>query len=145
MAKDDSERRIHVLPKELLDRVRAFQSDQGIASEVEAVRRLLDSALQARDDVYSLLIKLRQAFKSERDLRILAKEILISHTLVTSVSFEDGELVFRVGTEDRGKIDRQGRTFFDTDPTSHIAEWRETPPPAPAPEKSGDMDDEIPF
>ncbi|CAI3941602.1 unnamed protein product [Commensalibacter communis] len=43
------ERRIHVLPKELLEKIRKYQMDYNISSEVETVRRLLNEALDRRE------------------------------------------------------------------------------------------------
>lgn len=43
------ERRIHVLPKELLGRIRGYQVDNNISSEVETVRRLLNEALDRKE------------------------------------------------------------------------------------------------
>ena len=47
--KDGTERRVYMLPANLLERLRAYQVSQGIGSEAEAARRLLDTALQMRD------------------------------------------------------------------------------------------------
>lgn len=106
---DDTERRIHVLPKELLERVRAYQADNGISSEVEAVRRLLDMALQMRDTLDDVLRKLKLKLSEERDLRTLARDILWSHPKITGVQFGDGDLTFDFSDGSSGKIDQNGR------------------------------------
>ena len=90
--KDGTERRVYNLPGNLLVRLRAYQTGQGINSEAEAVRRLLDSALQMRDSASDILIMLDNRFSSERDLRVLASEILTRHSLVTEINFEKGYL-----------------------------------------------------
>lgn len=41
------QRRVYVLPAELVDRIRAYGHETGCRSEVEAARRLLDDALVA--------------------------------------------------------------------------------------------------
>lgn len=92
--KPDGERRVYVLPPELLQRVRSYQGQMGIASEVEAVRRLLDEALQRRDDVDSILNKMVTRSRSEKDVRMLAKEILSSHPLVTEIRYTREGVVF---------------------------------------------------
>src|ERR1700681_1721560 len=73
--KEEMERRVYVLPVEQLERLRAYQSRNGISSEVEAVRRLLDAALQMRDTVPDILRKLKSRFANEKDLRVLARDI----------------------------------------------------------------------
>lgn len=109
---DDTERRIHVLPKELLERVRAYQADNGISSEVEAVRRLLDMALQMRDTLDDVLRKLKLKLPEERDLRVLARDILWSHPKITGVRFGDGDLTFDFSDGSSGRIDQNGRLYI---------------------------------
>lgn len=41
-------RRVYVLPAEMVDRIMAFGFDNGCASEVEAVRTLIQQALETR-------------------------------------------------------------------------------------------------
>ncbi len=42
------QRRVYVLPKEMVERIHAYGHDTGCLSEVEAVRRLLAEALNAK-------------------------------------------------------------------------------------------------
>jgi hypothetical protein len=74
--KEATERRVYVLPREQLERIRAYQSNSAIGSEVDAVRPLLDSALQMRDTPQDILRKLKSRFADEKDLRVLARDIL---------------------------------------------------------------------
>ena len=88
------ERRVYHLPLDLLERLRAYQSEQKIPSEVEAVRRLLNIALEMRDTVETILKQLQVRFVEEGDVRLLASEILPRHSLVTEVRFEDESVCF---------------------------------------------------
>lgn len=146
----DTERRVYVLPTELVERIRQFQVSQGLPSEVEAVRRLLDSALQMRDTLDDILKKLRAKFSEEKDLRALARDVLVSHALVKSVSFGEGEVSFTFAGDERGKIDSSGRTYrgigyddWDIYPkptqvsSKYQSSWEKP--------KGGDLDDDIPF
>jgi len=92
--KEKTERRVYVLPLEQLERIRAYQTAHGIGSEVEAVRRLLDAALQMRDDIYDVLKTLKSRYSADKDLRILVRDILATHTLVQSVRYEEGAVCF---------------------------------------------------
>jgi len=159
--KDTTERRVYVLPVEQLDRIRAFQAASGIASEVEAVRRLLDSALQMRDTVQDIVRKLKSRYAEERDLRVLARDVLTTHALVENVRFNEGSVEFSLKGDSRGLIKADGSTFTGHGPMEHEDDWDVFPPPPPrrppsarqgggappswdAP-KGGDLDDEIPF
>jgi len=154
--KEGMERKVWLLPAELVDRLKSYQVDQGITSEVEAARRLLDSALQMRDTVPALLTKLRTRFAEEKDLRILARDILATHALVELVRFEDKGLIFCLKGGSRGMIGATGATFigegrienddWDREPARRPASTvRSSGAPSWDAPKGGDLDDEIPF
>ncbi len=159
--KEATARRIYVLPAEQLERIRAYQSDVGIGSEVEAVRRLLDAALQMRDTPEGILKKLKSRYADEKDLRVLAKDNLAPHALVESVHFADDGVWFWLKGDVRGKIGTDGTTYIGHG-SEHDNGWNVYPPPPPrarsantlpsraaAPSwdapRGGDLDDEIPF
>jgi len=144
-----SERRVYVLPKEQLDRIRAYQANSGLTSEVEAVRRLLDVALQLRDTIEDLLNKLRSKFTDEKDLRVLARD-LIGHALVSAVAIKENQLEFDFAGGIRGAIDGSGKTML----SRFEDHWETFPKPRPTAKSpssgwdtrpSNDLDDEIPF
>ncbi|MGI4793694.1 MAG: hypothetical protein ACRYG8_06325 [Janthinobacterium lividum] len=154
--KDVGERRVYTLPLELLARLRAYQLSQNIPSEVEAARRLLDSALQLRDTIEDILIRLRERFSEEKDLRMLASDVLVKHHLVESITINDDGLVFYLRNGDGGRIDqkgtlRQGTREYGEDSWSRFQLPTEVKA-KPSQSKSGwdnggggDLDDEIPF
>jgi hypothetical protein len=107
--KDLTERRVHVLPKELLERLRAHQQRKGISSEVEAVRRLLDRALQMEDTVGDILNKLKAKFVGEKDLRVLARDVLATHVLVRRMYYEDNVISFDLADGSGGQINGEGK------------------------------------
>ena len=47
--RSNSSRRVYELPKELMDRIRRYQADRRLPSEVAAVRELLDYALSRQN------------------------------------------------------------------------------------------------
>ncbi|MDR3533409.1 MAG: hypothetical protein P4L90_22985 [Rhodopila sp.] len=154
--KDGVERKVWLLPAELSERIRAYQTSQGIASEVEAARRLLDSALQLRDTVPDILRKLIDRYMEEKDIRVLARDVLINHTLVTSVNFDDDGVWFQFKDDSMGKIDKGGKAFLGYR-EGYDVNWTPYPKPVTArpatraggpswdAPKGGDLDDEIPF
>ena len=88
---DNHERKVFLLPTDLLVRLRSYQSDMGIASEVETARRLLTFALNARDRPDDLVARLKSHPGS---LREDASDVLVSHHLVTSIRFLDDAIEF---------------------------------------------------
>jgi hypothetical protein len=160
--KDGTERRVYNLPASLLARLRAYQVSQAITSEAEAARRLLDYALQLRDTVFNILQTLDARFADERDLRVLASEILTKHMLVTQVEFDETSVSFTLRNSQSGKIDSDGEVFYQDagENSDYWTNYRKvkgrfphekalaaprissSPPWEPA---SGDLDDEIPF
>jgi hypothetical protein len=112
-----TERKVWLLPVELSDRLKAFQESQGIGSEVEAARRLLDYALQMRDTMPDILQRLADRYRGEQNLRALARDILVGHALVSSVSFEDRCVRFQLSNGAVGRIDDRGEVSSDVNPT----------------------------
>lgn len=137
----EPERRIYVLPPDLLNRLRAYQAAEGLPSEVEAVRRLLDTALQMRDTVGTILESLKTRQAEERDLKVLAKEV-VGHALVESVEVKGGALMFKLSTGDVGQIDRNGRLAYGDN--EHNLNYY-TPSDKQSKTMKSDLEDEIPF
>jgi hypothetical protein len=157
--KEGMERKVYLLPAELAERIKAYQTAQGIVSEVEAVRRLLDSALQMRDTAKDILFKLSARFEEEKDFRELAKSVLAGHALVTEIYLDDNDLTFRIRSGDYGSISSSG-TLAAGDDRQYMREV--LPPSRPranvsprqpardtpswvSPKGASDLDDEIPF
>lgn len=110
--KEETVSKVFVLPTELVERINEYRQEQGLDSEVEAVRRLLDGALMHRDTTNSLLIKLLARFKTEKDLRILARDILATHPKVETIAYQPGMVSFEVKDDFRGIIDQFGKVFI---------------------------------
>lgn len=151
---DQTERRIHVLPIELLERIRKYQEDNNISSEVEAVRRLLNEALQSRDTIENILNQLDAAFEKEKDLRILARDILSTHVLVSNINIDENSLCFKLKNGIKGEIDRKGQLFKNDDLDNYNDNMESYTPPQKRQNKgnwdtsitpNNDLDDEIPF
>lgn len=152
----DTERRIHVLPTDLLDKVRGYQKQQKITSEVEAVRRLLTEALQARETIRDILMNMSVSLKSGFDLRSIAKNILSDHTLVKRIDISEMALAFVLRDGAAGEMNHEGH--FQTGNEDDQGYIRLTPWDPYALKKNvvkagsggsdvkhSDLDDEIPF
>ncbi|GBQ07568.1 hypothetical protein AA11826_2243 [Komagataeibacter oboediens DSM 11826] len=151
--KPTTERRVHVLPVELLERIRTYQNDNNIPSEVEAVRRLLSEALQARDTIDDIMKQVRAYFRQDRDLRTMAKEVLSGHILVNRIVINDTDVEFGLRNGDAGSIKNDGSMRTGTvQDDGHI--WLKEDWPRPQKRSSNEgwgapssqeKDEEIPF
>ena len=141
--KPETERRVYVLPTEQLERVRAYQSDNRIASEVETVRRLLDIALQTRDTIENILRRIMIKFREENDLRAIARDILINHELVKNVEIDDGILTFILRSGEGGQIRKDGKLFIKQQDDNYFGDF----PPSQKRkiQPATDLDEDIPF
>lgn len=157
--KDGMERKVYLLPEDLVERVKSYQAECGLPSEVEAVRRLLSEALQARDSIDDIMKQVRAQFQKDRDLRSVARDVLSGHILVKKLDIEDHEIRFGLRNMDAGKITRKGEMetgglsddgwfrFGETWPKETV------PPPKSTTQAKGsgwdapgtDLDEEIPF
>ncbi|GBQ36077.1 hypothetical protein GOB83_13770 [Acetobacter fabarum] len=145
--KDGMERKVYLLPEELVERIKAYQSSCGLPSEVEAARRLLSEALQARDSIDEIMKQVRDQFQKDRDLRALSREVLSSHILVTKIEIEDNELRFVIRNLDAGKITRKGVMFTGSaNDDGWINSWETWPKKEKKPSSSWSaQEEEIPF
>lgn len=107
-----TQRRVYVLPTELVDRILAFQKNAGLTSEVEAARRLLDEALMHRDKVADLINRFIGAVKNGSLLPDAVRDVLIGHPRVQGMSFgEDVVWVEFDKLNDRVDFHADGRAF----------------------------------
>lgn len=128
--KESAQRRVYVLPTELVDRIVAFQNEKGLPSEVEAARRLLDEALKTRDTDETIIKRFLSRLKDIRIPSEVAKDVLVGHPLVTNIQFARDSVIF----------DLKGYGTFSIDDRSNVRQkignspldWR-------------DWSDEIPF
>ncbi|TPJ28032.1 hypothetical protein [Mesorhizobium sp. B2-7-2] len=112
------QRRVYVLPTELVERIVAFQNEMGMPSEVEAARRLLDDALKFRDDWRSIVDRIlaktgKGGVNQVGRLHEAAKEIIVGHPLVTAVTFEKRSVSFRLLTGEDVHVFPDGTVLGD--------------------------------
>lgn len=134
--REDTVRKVFVLPAELMDRINHYKIENGLDSEVEAVRRLLDAALLHRDNTVSILHKMLNRYNAEKDIRILARDVLSTHPLVDSIQYFANQVNFTVRDDLRGIFTKGGRArvIYHDDTIEDVE-----------PYKIYDLDDDIPF
>lgn len=140
--KDKGQRRVYVLPNDLVERIVEYQQDMGIGSEVEAARRLLDEALKRRDDWRKITSRFAERLKETRVLTDIAKDVLMGHPLVRGINFEADALKFGLITGETVTVRQNGEVSAEDENGRAL----KLDPRA----KSGggfsrDLDDEIPF
>jgi hypothetical protein len=92
----ETQRRVYALPIELVERIVEFQKSKGFSSEVEAVRRLLDDALKSRDDLERIVSRFLGKLRHLRIASEVAKDVLVGHPLIESMSFAKDAVSFRM-------------------------------------------------
>ncbi len=140
-SKEKTQRRVYVLPAELVDRIVAFQKETGLSSEVEAARRLLDDALKSRDSYITLVARFHSRQKETKILSEIAKEVLVGHPLVSSISFRENEITFGMTDGHKVTIDNIGKYEVFDDFSNRI----DFGPTRPTAKKRVELDDDIPF
>ena len=97
MAADEGKslRRVYILTPDLAERVTAYQNAMGFRTEVDAVRRLLDDALKARDTPRLIAERMRLKLRDVPVIGEVARDVVAGHPLVTTINFEaDGVVSF---------------------------------------------------
>lgn len=124
MAKDkqETQRRVYVLPSELVDRIIAFQEEKRYPSEVEAVRRLLDEALLHRDTEATIIKRFQSRLHNLRMPSEVAKEVLVGHPLITDISFGRDSVTFTVKGFGKFMINENG---IAKEYNSYAKEWQD--------------------
>jgi hypothetical protein len=137
--KEKTQRRVYVLPAELVERILAFQMEVGLSSEVEAARRLLDDALKSRDTFRTLVTRFVSRLKETRIPAEIAKDVLVGHPLVQRINFKDGQIEF--GMKDGNEVHIWADGKYDVyDEQENRIDF------GPKPQKRNtEMDDDIPF
>lgn len=109
--KELTQRRVYVLPQELVDRIVAFQEEKGYSSEVEAARKLLDEALKSRDDESRIIRRFQERLQSLRMPAEVAKDVLVGHPLISDISFGADHVDFSVKGHGKYRIKSSGNTY----------------------------------
>ena len=89
-----TQRRVYVLPTELVERIVAHQQEMGISSEVETARRLLDEGLKQHDTALSITCRFQDRLKDTRLLADVAKDVLIGHPQLSTLRMELDRIEF---------------------------------------------------
>jgi hypothetical protein len=139
IVKEKTQRRVYVLPDELVQRIVAFQNEVGLSSEVEAARRLLDGALKSRYTYSTLIARFRSRLAETRIPAEIAKDVLVGHPLIDRISFKDDHIEFGMKEGFEVTIWTDGKYHVEQD------NQRIDFGPKPVRVRASEMDDDIPF
>ena len=133
--KEKTQRRVYVLPTELVERIVAFQEEKNYPSEVEAVRKLLDEALLHRDTAETIIDRFKSRLEKLKMPAEVAKDVLVGHPLISDISFERDAISFTLNNLEKYRITDKGTTQYKN--TYGKSDWLPWPPSI--------LDDDIPF
>ena len=136
----DNIRRVYALPSEMVERITKFQREKGLTSEVEAVRRLLDEALKSRDDLETIINRLLAKLGQTKIASEAARDVLVGHPLVVSLSFGEGFVSFQLKNGEGATVHEHGGVSVNGTYDDH---W--TPLDKKNPYAGGSVGQEIPF
>jgi len=140
--KEKTQRRVYVLPAELVERIVAYQNELGLGSEVEAARRLLDGALKSRDTYSTLIARFRSRLSETKIPAEIAKDVLVGHPLVLRISFSDDRIEFAMKDGLNVTIWTDGRYVVKDEEDNQVDFG---PKPVRRLTRTSEMDDDIPF
>ena len=124
---DDAQRKIYVLPKELVERIVNFQRKHGYPSEVEAVRHLLNKALlfsQTPDELMTdVYFYLDDAEDDAKAIENMVKDVLMGHPLVSILSIQKNGYFITLENGDEYKIGKNGGMIEVKIDTGEWAKW----------------------
>ncbi|NGM46409.1 hypothetical protein G5B31_12775 [Rhodobacter sp. SGA-6-6] len=114
-------RRVYALPAEMVERITKFQKDKGLASEVEAARRLIDEALKSRDNMQTIINRLLARLGQTKIAAEAARDVLVGHPLVVSVTFKADSVAFTLKDGGDATVYESGHVFAK--PGDYSGEW----------------------
>ncbi|MBS1091051.1 Arc family DNA-binding protein [Gluconobacter sp. Dm-74] len=147
-----------LFPPQLVWRISRFKDNAGLPSSEEAAKRLVKSALDERESTKDILDKINQLFKTERDLRVISREVIAPHAAVENIRYGKDWVWFLTRNGESGGVDKKGKLYFSEDGNDWDCNMnyyysdedmkppkRANPEPNPWDSPPNDLDDEIPF
>jgi len=139
-----------LLPPALIWRINRFRTSTGLPSNEETAKRLLKIALDEIESTKDILDKLSDSYKKEKDLRILARDVIAAHSSVARIEYGSDYIWFRTKNGESGAIDKKGKLYYSDDArdwdcgmeyySNQIEEWAQ-----PSETSIFDNDGDLPF
>lgn len=120
---DDAQRKIYVLPKELVDRIAKFQRRHGYPSEVEAVRHLLNKALLFSQTPDELISEVVCCLDDARATENMIRDLLMGHPLVATLTIQKNSCFVTLENGDEFQIGRNEQGLKKKLPSGEWSGW----------------------
>lgn len=104
-----------LFPPQLIWRISRFKDNAGLPSNEEAAKRLVKSALDERESTKDILDKISQLFKTERDLRVISRQVIAPHAAVENIRYGKDYVWFLTRSGESGGVDKKGKLYFSDD------------------------------
>lgn len=124
--RDKGQRRVYVLPSELVERIVAFQEEKNYPSEVEAVRHLLNEALLHRDTEQTIIERFKSRLERLKMPAEVAREVLVGHPQVSDIAFVRDAVIFTLNNYDQYRISADGQTLYRSGKDGDWRTWPES-------------------
>lgn len=112
---EDSEGRLTFLPIDVQMRLDKYQQDNNLKNKKETIFRLLNEALQSKDTIKDIMNYLYKSYEKQKNLKILAEEILLHHVLIKELTLSNDEIRFVCKNNlGDGVIKKTGELFINS-------------------------------
>lgn len=120
---DDAQRKIYVLPKELVERIVNFQKSRRYPSEVEAVRHLLNKGLVFCQTPDELMLEVFSCLINNKSTESIVNGLLVGHPLVASLTIQKNGYFFTLENGDEYKINKNKAVLMKKKPNGDWVAW----------------------
>ncbi len=111
---EDSEGRLTFLPIDVQMRLDKYQQDNNLKNKKETIFRLLNEVLQSKDTIQDIMNHLYKSYEKQKNLKILAEEILLHHVLIEKLTLSNDEIRFLCKNNlGFGTIKKTGELFIN--------------------------------
>lgn len=100
------------LPRELADRIERFRTSRGLASESDALRRLVEIGLGSIDTPEELAERCENATRAGHGFSYIIANILEDHPLVASMNINSDVLIVYLRSEDELRFQKNSRQWL---------------------------------
>ncbi|MBS1077889.1 Arc family DNA-binding protein [Gluconobacter kondonii] len=104
-----------IFPPQLIWRISRFKDNAGLPSNEESAKRLIKSALDERESTKDILDKINKLFETERDLRVISREVIAPHASVDNIRYGKDWVWFLTRNGESGGVDKKGKLYFSED------------------------------
>ena len=111
---ENSEGRLTFIPIDVQMRLDKYQHDNNLKNKKETIFKLLNEALQSKDTIKDIMNHLYISYEKQKNLKVLAEEILLHHVLIKELTLSSDEIRFVCKNNlGHGTIKKTGELFIN--------------------------------